>query len=499
MVIRISYFVFRISYSVTNYYIVHTGFCILHGLLLSEEITVKQKDELFKLLKEIVGKENASDAIEDRICYGCDATRTVALPDYVVKPLCAGEISVLLKLANERRIPVYPRGAASGLTGGALALQGGIALDTARMNRIIAIERTNMTATVEAGVVLADFQDAVERKGLFYPPDPASREFCTVGGTLAECAGGLRCIKYGVTRDYVLSSEAVLPTGEIIHTGSRTMKSVVGYDIGRLLIGSEGTLCVFTTATLRLLPLPESVQTLMAYFGELEGCIRAATEIVSSGIIPSTIEMMDETTIACIQNYKPFDISSSTRAIILAESDGHKTSATGDIRRMGDICRAAGAISVEETADRAEANLLWEVRRAASPALYSFKSGKINEDVCVPRGNLLGLFEAIAEVSLKNNVTIACFGHVGDGNIHVNALYDAGNEAEQKGAETAVEEIFRRVLGLGGSISGEHGIGTTKSRFLSWEVGEREIALMRKIKNLLDPNNILNPGKIFVP
>ncbi len=459
---------------------------------------MKQKNELLAELRAIVGRENASCAIEDLICHSYDATKRQALPEAVVKPARAEEISRILILANRKLVPVYPRGAGSGLTGGALPLAGGIVLDSARMNRILSIDRMNMTATAEAGVVLSDFQAAVERKGLFYPPDPASSEFCTIGGNLAECAGGLRCIKYGVTRDYLLSAEAVLPTGELIHTGSQTMKSVVGYDLGRLLIGSEGTLCVFTKAMLRLLPLPESVRTLMAYFNQINDAVRAAATIVSEGIIPRTLEIMDELTIRCIRNYKPFVIPAQTKAIILAESDGPASIAANEAARMAEICSAAGAGQVEAPRDTAEADLLWEIRKAASPALYSISPGKLNEDVCVPRSRMIELFDGISEISRRHAVAIACFGHAGDGNIHVNVLYDSEDEAERSRAERAVEDIFKHVLALGGSISGEHGIGSAKARFLSWEVGEKEIALMRGIKRLLDPNNILNPGKIFI-
>ena len=456
------------------------------------------KNELLTALQAIVGKGNASCPLEDRICHGYDATKGRALPDVVVKPASAEEVSSILLMANRKLIPVYPRGAGSGLTGGALPLKGGIVVDSARMNRILSIDRTDMTATVEAGVVLADLQSAVERKGLFYPPDPASNEFCTVGGNLAECAGGLRCIKYGVTRDYVLSAEAALPTGEIIHTGSQTMKSVVGYDLGRLLIGSEGTLCVFTRATLRLLPIPESVRTLMAYFTHIGDAVRAAVAVVSKGIIPRTLEIMDELTIRCIQNYKPFGIPASAKAIILAESDGPAESVTREAARMAEIFNATGADRVESPRDMAEADLLWEIRRAASPALFSLSPGKLNEDVSVPRSRMLELFDGVSEISRRHDVAIACFGHAGDGNIHVNVLYEVADESERSRADNAVEDIFKHVIALGGSISGEHGIGTAKAKFLSLEVGEREIALMRGIKKLLDPNNILNPGKIFV-
>jgi glycolate oxidase len=459
---------------------------------------LKNKNELLTELRAIVGKGHASDALEDRICHGYDATKRQALPDVVVKPANAEEVSRILLLANRKLIPVYPRGAGSGITGGSLPLKGGIVVDSARMNRILSIDSTNMTATVEAGVVLSDLQAAVERKGLFYPPDPASKEFCSIGGNLAECAGGLRCVKYGVTRDYVLSAEAVLPTGEIIHTGSQTMKSVVGYDLGRLLIGSEGTLCIFTRATLRLVPIPETVRTLMAYFTHIGDAVRAVTSVVSKGIVPRTLEIMDELTIRCIRNYKPFGIPSSARAIVLAESDGPEASAAAEAERMAKIFHASGAAQVDTPGDAAEADLLWEIRRSTSAALYSLSPGKLNEDVCVPRSRLLDLFEGVSEISHRYEVAIACFGHAGDGNIHVNVLYDVEDESERSRAEGAVEDIFKHVLALGGSISGEHGIGTAKARFLSWEMGEKEIALMRGIKKLLDPNNILNPGKIFV-
>ncbi|MDD5557958.1 MAG: FAD-linked oxidase C-terminal domain-containing protein [bacterium] len=457
---------------------------------------MKEKD-LVRLCRGIVGKEHATDALEDRICHGCDATREQALPDLVVRPGCAEEVGAILSLANERRVPVYPRGAGSGLTGGALPLRGGILLDTSRLNRIISIDPADSTAVVEAGVVLGEFQAAVERRGLFYPPDPASSDFCTIGGNLAECAGGLHCVKYGVTRDYVLSAEAVLPCGDIIHTGSGTLKSVVGYDIGRLLIGSEGTLCVFTRATLRLIPLPECVRTMLASFRTVADGVRAAVRIASGPVLPRTLEIMDELTIRCIRAYKPFGLPAGAAAVLLAESDGPPAAAAAGIARMAEACRAEGAIEVETPSDKAEADLLWEVRRAASPALYSLSPRKINEDVCVPRSRLPSLFEGVAGIAARGGIAVACFGHAGDGNIHVNALYDAADPDERSRAERGIEEVFRLVLDLGGSISGEHGIGTAKARFLSWEVGGREIALMRAIKRLLDPNDILNPGKIF--
>lgn len=459
---------------------------------------MKPPDNLAEALATIVGKEHATAAAEDRFCYGTDAAKVRALPDVIVRPATAAEVSRVLALANKRRVPVYPRGAGSGLSGGALPLRGGIALEMTRMNRIVSVDRDDMIAVVEPGAILADFQAAVEREGLFYPPDPASSEFCTVGGTLAECAGGLHCVKYGVTRDYLLSAEAVLPTGEIIHTGSRTLKSVVGYDLGRLLVGSEGTLCVFTRAVLRLIPLPQSVQTVMAFFRRVEDAVEAAHAVIRSGILPRTLELMDEMTIRCIGAYKPFDLPQGTRAIVLAESDGTAEGAAHEASRMAGLLESSSALAVERPRGRAEADLLWEIRRAVSPALYAISPGKLNEDVCVPLSRLRDLLRGAAEIAQRNRVAVACFGHAGDGNIHVNILYDTEDGAERERAERAVEEVFRLTIDAGGSISGEHGIGTAKARFLSWEVGAREIALMRALKRMLDPNDILNPGKIFL-
>ena len=452
---------------------------------------------LLAALAAVVGEDHVVSAPEELACYGVDAAKVRAVPDVVVRPATAAEVSGVLRLANERRVPVYPRGAGSGLTGGASPLRGGIALEMARMNRILSVDPDDLVAVVEPGVVLADLQAAVERKGLFYPPDPASSGFCTVGGTLAACAGGLHCVKYGVTRDYLLSAEAVLPTGEIVHTGSRTLKSVVGYDLGRLLVGSEGTLCVFTRAVLRLIPLPACVRTVMAFFRRVDDAVDAAHGVMRSGILPRTLELMDEMTIRCIVAYKPFPMPSGTRAIVLAESDGSAEEASREVGRMAGLLESSSALAVDCPPDRAEADLLREIRRAASPALYALSPGKLNEDVCVPLSGMKDLLRGAAAIAERNRVAIASFGHAGDGNIHVNILYDTADAAERGRAEKAVEELFRLVLEAGGSISGEHGIGTAKARFLSWEVGAREIALMRSIKRLLDPNEILNPGKIF--
>ena len=450
-----------------------------------------------KHLRAVVGKQFVSTAIEDLICHSYDATKQTALPAAVVMPATVQEVSGVLAYANEQGIPVYPMGAASGLTGGAVPVRGGIVLDMTRMNRIIEIDQDNLVATVEPGVVCAEFQAAVERLGLFYPPDPASSEFSTLGGNVAECAGGLRCLKYGVTRDYVLALEAVLPSGEVIHTGSRAMKNVSGYDLTRLLVGSEGTLCVFTQITLRLIPLPKSIRTVLAYFGSFDDAAQAVSAIIAARIVPRAIEFMDEDTLEAVRHYGEFDFPPGAGATLVVEVDGDDAATEREAEAVATICREKRcnmlslALSVE---DREE---LWRTRKAVSPALYNLAPKKINEDVCVPRSLLPDLLKEIERIKREKSVRIACFGHAGDGNVHVNFLLQSDNPEEVRRAEEGVEDLFRTVVAYGGSLSGEHGIGTTKASYLGIEIPPRELELMRELKRLFDPNGILNPGKLF--
>lgn len=448
-------------------------------------------------LRKIVGKERCLTDPEDRLVHSYDATKQSVMPDVVVRPRTAREVSGVLKLANEREIPVYARGAASGLTGGAVPVEKGIVVNLSEMKKIIEIDAGNFTATVEPGVVLEELQKEVEKRGLFYPPDPASSDVATMGGTVAECAGGLRGMKYGVTRDYVLGLEVVLANGDIIHTGSRTVKNVTGYDLTRLLVGSEGTLGLFTKVIVRLIPLPEWVVTAVSYFDELKRAAEAVSAVVAAGVVPRALELIDRTSYRAVQSYRGAEISQKAQAVLLIETDGEKASATKEMERAVSICNEHGAFDVSETDHAAEREKLWELRRSISPALYSICERRINEDICVPRSELAAMFARIEEIGERHGLTIANYGHAGDGNIHVNVLLEKDTRDLSERAEKSVEEVFAAALEAGGTLSGEHGIGNTKSEYLSMEIEPREMKLMRELKRLFDPKNILNPGKIF--
>lgn len=454
-------------------------------------------EDVFRLLAEAVGEEHLSRDPVDLVCHSYDASRTIGKPDVVVKPVSADEVSRIMVLAADAAVPVYPLGAASGLTGGSVPVEGGIVLDLSRMNRIIDIDAVASTATVEPGVIVGDLQRRVEAQGLFYPPDPASADFCTVGGTIAECAGGLRCVKYGVTRDYVLGLEVVLPSGEIIHTGSGTLKNVTGYDLTRLFVGSEGTLGVFTQIILKLVPLPETVQTAAAFFETESNAISAAIAILQARIVPRALEFMDSTVLDSIRRHQGRDLPEGARAALLIEVDGSSADTDAQMSRVLDVLDAQSALRKERVSSQDESDELWSIRRGISPALYKLGDKKLNEDVCVPRSKLLELLEGIDEIRRSRDVTVGCFGHVGDGNIHVNFLMDSTNADECSRAERGVEDLFELVLSLGGTLSGEHGVGTAKSPYLSMEIGDAELKVMRSVKRLFDPKGILNPGKIF--
>jgi len=450
---------------------------------------------VIKELSSIVGPANLFTGPEELVAYSYDATRTAALPAAVARPVTAREVSQILLLANRRRFPVIPRGAGTGMSGGSVPVRGGLVLSFERMNRILEIDERNRMAVVEPGVITGDLQREVEARGLFYPPDPASQQFCTLGGNIAECAGGLRAVKYGVTRDYVLGLEVVLPTGEIIETGSRTLKSVAGYDLTRLIVGSEGTLGVVTRIILRLLPRPESVETLSAFFPHIRDAGLAVAKISAGPIRPRALELIDSGAIRAVETYLKQDVSRGAGAMVLLEVDGSPQATASEAGALERVCREAGAVSVTRAADKSEQDRIWKLRRSISPALYTIKPRKINEDIVVPPARVPDILAEVQDIARRHGLLIVCFGHAGDGNIHTNILLE---EAERPQAEEAVKEIFAAVLRMQGSISGEHGIGITKAPFLPLEAGEQALEVMRKIKRALDPNNILNPGKIFL-
>jgi len=418
-----------------------------------------------------------------------------AAPDLVVLPRTAAEVAAVLRLATEHRFPVVPRGAGTGMSGGSVPVRGGLVLSFERMNRILEIDEPNRMAVVEPGVITGDLQAEVASRGLFYPPDPASHQFCTLGGNIAECAGGLRAVKYGVTRDYVLGLEVVLPTGEIIETGSRTLKNVAGYDLTRLIVGSEGTLGVVTRIILRLLPQPESVRTLQALFSDIRTAARAVSRIASGRILPRALELIDSGAIRAVESFLKQDVSGGAGAMIITEVDGPATATSGEIETLAEVCREAGAVSVKLARDKDEQDRIWKFRRSISPALYTIKPRKINEDIVVPPARVPDIIAEVQEIAKRHGLLIVCFGHAGDGNIHTNIMLE---ESERPRAELAVQEIFAAVLRMQGSISGEHGIGTSKAAYLRLEVGAQALEAMKRIKLALDPNNILNPGKIFL-
>ncbi len=451
----------------------------------------------FQKLKEIVGPAHCVRNREDLACYAYDATAHVCLPDAVLFPENADQISDIMALANEEGFPVIPRGAGSGLTGGSLPVHGGVVLVMSRMNRILEIDRDNLIAHLEPGVVTGHFHKAVEKEGLFYPPDPASSEFSTLGGNLAECAGGPRAVKYGVTRDYVLGLEVVLPTGEVIRTGVQTAKGVVGYDLTRLMIGSEGTLGIITRMTLRLLPLPETVKTVTAFFDKMETAGETVSEIIRHRIIPRTIEYMDNSSIRCVEEHLKIGLPMDADALLLIDADGREDEVRLTVRQLKEICMSQGATRVQVAKTATEAANLWKARRAINPALFKHGRDKMNEDIVVPRSKIPDMVRKMRELRDESGLFIASFGHAGDGNIHFNIMLDKKNQAELRKAEEVIDKLFDHTLQLGGTISGEHGVGITKSPYISKEIGAVAMDLMKRIKSLFDPKGILNPGKIF--
>ena len=448
-------------------------------------------------LAAIVGADNILTEKQDLICYGYDATQMEFMPDVVVHPATPEEVSAVLKLANRRGFPVFPRGAGSGFTGGSLPKAGGVVLVVTRMDRILRIDTENLIAEVEPGVVTEQFQIAVEKLGLFYPPDPASLKFSTLGGNVAENAGGPRCVKYGVTRDFVMGLEVVLPTGEIIRTGTETYKAVVGYDMSRLLCGSEGTLGVITKIIFKLLPLPEAKKTMLTIFDSIDGAAKAVSTIIGAKIIPTTLEFMDYATLQCVEKRFSLGIPPEGRAVLLIEVDGDRDLIEKQADRIHELIKPLGLVQFRAAKDNAESEALWKVRRLVSPSLRDINPTKYNEDIVVPRSKVPDVIRAIEKIQQKYDIPIVNFGHAGDGNIHVNIMIDKEVPGMEDKAHEAIREVFQAALDLNGTMSGEHGVGLSKAPYIELELSPDQIAAMKAIKKALDPNNILNPGKMF--
>jgi glycolate oxidase len=430
--------------------------------------------------------------------YARDAYHIAHAPDLVVLPGSAAEIAAIARLCHESRVPLVVRGGGTGYTGGAVPVHGGVLLSVERLNRILAVDEENLLAVVQPHVVTGDLQDAVERVGLFYPPDPASLRRSVVGGNVAECAGGPRAFKYGTTKRYVLGLEAVLPTGEIIRTGSKAVKNVVGYDLTQLLVGSEGTLAIFTEIVLRLIPKPPVQATLRATFRSIDEAVRGVSELIRERVIPAAIEIVDADALEAVARHLGSSLApDGTGALLLLEVDGLAAAVEEEARRVTQACRRAGATEILRARSDEERSELWRVRYELSPSLRVLAPLKLNHDVVVPKGQVPQLFALVESLRRRYRLRIPCFGHAGDGNIHVNFLLDPSDEGELARARRAERELFAGVVALEGSISGEHGIGFVKAEFLGIELGQDEIALMKRIKRAFDPHGILNPGKIF--
>jgi len=454
-----------------------------------------------KKVQAIVGEKHFTSAREDLMCYSYDGTGMEYMPSAVAFPGSAAEICSIMEIADHELFPVIPRGAGTGMTGGSLPVEGGLVLVMNRLNRILEIDRENQVAVVEPGVITGQFQAAVCKEGLFYPPDPASRDFCTMGGNVAECSGGPSAVKYGVTRDYVLGLEVVLPSGQLIHTGVRTAKGVVGYDLTRLFIGSEGTLGIVTKIIVRLLALPTHKNTYLVLTDSLRQAAELVSEILKGGIMPATLEYMDQTALHVVNEYLPMELPQSTRALLLIEVDGNEKSTKEQGERLlgllADRQSYPGILETRQAHNEKEVEELWRARRSISPATFQLRPHKISEDVVVPKTKIPTLVDFTEKLSRELNIVILTFGHAGDGNIHVNIMVDKNDQKEYQKGQTAKRRLFEHVMHLSGTLSGEHGVGITKASYLSLEIDETSLALMQKIKNVFDPNNILNPGKIF--
>jgi glycolate dehydrogenase FAD-linked subunit len=419
------------------------------------------------------------------------------LPEAAVLCETAGEVREVLSWARADRVAVTPRGAGTGMTGGALAVRGGIVLSTERMTRILEIDGEDLVAVVEPGVVTAVLQDEVEQRGLFYPPDPASLQSCSLGGNVAENAGGPRAFKYGVTREYVLGLDVALMGGQTIRCGRRTVKGVTGYDVTALLVGSEGTLGVCTSVTLRLLPRPAAVATLLALFQSAVKAGEAVSAVLRRGERPRCLELMDRVSIDHVRKQNPFKIPEGTGAAVIIELDGDPAGLEAALLGCAQACEEAGAHEVLVAEDEKRRRDLWATRRNVSPALKEAHRRKIAEDIVVPRGKIAAMIARVEDIGARHRVLTCVFGHAGDGNLHVNLLDDGKTGPERM--EAALRDVFRATLDLGGTLSGEHGIGIAKHRYLSWEQSAELIDLQLRLKRALDPDDLLNPGKIFPP
>ncbi|MFC9599553.1 FAD-binding oxidoreductase [Peribacillus butanolivorans] len=456
-------------------------------------ITANHIQEIDAIIK--TGKVYTDES--DRFSYSFDASFGTYLPDLVIQTKSTEELVSLVKFANRERIPLYPRGQSTSLSGGPLPVKGGIVLDLSVMNDILEIHEEDLVAVVSPGVLTSNIHKAAEQKGFMYPPDPSSSHVSTIGGNLAENSGGPRGLKYGVTKDYVIGLEVITPEGELIKTGGSTVKNVTGYDLTKLIVGSEGTLGIITKAVLRLIPKPKATATIMAIFDSLVDAGSAISKILSAGIFPSKMELMDQASIVAVEQFEPLGLPVDAAALILIEVDGHPLALQEEVAQASELCLAVGAREVRIPKDKVEEAELWRARKLVSPAIVRIKPTKISEDATVPRSKIPEMCERLQRIRDKYGVHLVVFGHAGDGNLHPNIICDKTDKEEMSRVELAVSEIFMAAIELGGTLSGEHGIGMMKAPFMEMELGAAGLDIMKRIKEVWDPNNIMNPGKIF--
>lgn len=454
--------------------------------------------EALKDLINVLGTDNVFSEKEDLITYSYDATAAVASqePDVVVTPTSTDQVVEIVKIAKRYKLPIYPRGAGTNLSGGAIPIKQGIVLTTMKMNKILEVDADNLTVLVQPGVVIQDLNNEAVKHGLIYPPDPGTVTTATMGGSVSECSGGLRGLKYGVTKHYIMGMELVLATGEVIKWGGKTVKNVSGYDLTALFTGAEGTLGIITKLLVKLIPAPEARKSMLAVFDDLDKAGNAISAIIRNKVIPATLEILDNVTIKTVENFTHAGLPTDAEAVLLIEVDGYKEVVEREAPLVEKVCQDNGAVDIKVAETDEERDLIWFARRNALPSLAQVKPALVLEDATVPRSRIPDVIKEIRRIASKYDLVIGTYGHAGDGNLHPTIVIDPRDEDEVKRMEQAVDEIFKAAIALEGTLSGEHGIGIGKVKYLPLEFGEAGVNTIRRIKEALDPEYLLNPGKM---
>jgi glycolate oxidase len=457
----------------------------------------EKRDAVIQALTERLGSDRVLTSLEDRISYSFDASKDRQVPSIAVVIRSADDVVKITEVSRSHRVPIVARGAGSGTTGGAIPSADGIVLVFTQMNGIKEISTANLTATVEPGVVIADLNAALAPHGLWYPPDPASARIATMGGSVAESSGGLRGVKWGTTRDYILRLEVVTMQGEILHLGARTYKSVSGYDLVRQIVGSEGTLAIITEIMVKVVPKPEAFEMLTATFDDEIKAYEAAAAVIAAPVRVGALEAIDGNALRAVRMINSHPLLTDSQGMIIVECDGHPAEAAQQIARAEEVLRAAGAREIARPRDAAERENLWDIRRGISMAVYQLRPKKYSEDICVPQSRMAEAVKRLREIEARHSLFLVTYGHAGDGNFHVNLMFDPDEAGVLDRVHAAIGDVFKLAIELGGTLSGEHGIGTAKRDYLGLEFAEPELALMRRIKAAWDPDGLLNPGKIL--